>query len=88
MESNGEADPISGLFRLKRAVRGNGNERERLGGVIDASRIRCAVAVEPYFGGSSVAVESDLSATTSVEVFTKFSLNKYSDKETFELLNI
>lgn len=82
----GAADPYSGLFRLKRATRTSAGDQIRLGAVVEASKIRCAVAVEPYYGKSLVASESDISATTSMEVFSRFSLNRYSDKETFELL--
>lgn len=50
---------------------------------MEATRIRAAVHVAPYFGATA---NRDFTKKTYAEVSTLFNLNKYSDKETFELL--
>lgn len=74
------ANPDSGLFRLKRAKRRTG---QRLGAVLGAENIRCAVDIAPFFGKEADPV---LESRTSLETSAMFNLNKYSDKETFHLL--
>lgn len=69
----------SGLFRLKRAMRG----QLRLGVIVQASRIRCAVEVVPFYG---TKVHERMTHKNSMEASTAFNLNTYSDKETFHLL--
>jgi hypothetical protein len=71
--------PNSGLYRLKRATR-MGN---RLGAVVPAARIRCAVEVTPFFGET---IERRLTCENSMEASTLFNLNTFSDKETYHLL--
>ena len=56
----------------------------RLGAVVDVGRIRCAVDVAPYYGAQ---VHKALTCENAVEASTKFNLNKYCDKETFQLLS-
>lgn|ERR1700742_320562 len=77
------ANRNSGLFRLKRVFRRTSDSRVRLGAVVDASRIRCAVDVAPYF---SSEVDGMLTSKTAIELCEALNLNKYSDKETFHLL--
>jgi hypothetical protein len=78
------SDPSSGLFRLKRASSANPSAPfQRLGAVVELSQIRCAVHVAPYFG--QVANQS-FSEKNYTEISKYYNLNKYSDKETFELL--
>lgn len=72
-------NPHSGLFRLKRAMRGT----VRLGAVVPAAQIRCAVEVAPFFG---TKIHERMSCTNSMEASKAFNLNTYSDKETFHLL--
>jgi len=71
---------VSGLFRLKRAKLPNG---KRLGAVVEAGRIRAAVDVQPYFGRE---VDPNITCTNALEICRQFNLNKYCDKETFQLL--
>lgn len=84
VRSSGLCEPASGLFRLKRAESNRQNTpRRRLGAVVEANRIRCGVHVAPYFGATA---HREYTKKTYAEVSTLFNLNKYSDKETFELL--
>jgi hypothetical protein len=79
-----KASPDSGLFRLKRAMRRAADRTSiRIGAVVEANKIRCAVSVEPFFGNEA---NRALTCTNSLEISTKFNLNTFSDKETFELL--
>jgi hypothetical protein len=86
--TRGSREYDNGLYPLKRAKvhgRTRGIEqtgRLRLGAVVEAGRIRCAVDVAPYFGK---AVDTRLDRFIALEVSKKFNLNKYSDKETFHL---
>lgn len=79
------ADPVSGLFRLKRAFT-TSPDKKRIGAVVEASRIRTAIAVEPLFGANSV--DPAITGRISAEVFTLFNLNTYADKDLFELLHV
>lgn len=81
----GTPDPISGLFRLERAYTRVPN-KTRIGAVVEASRIRTAVAVEPAFGTNPV--DGAITGRISAEVFTLFNLNTYADKDLFELLHV
>jgi hypothetical protein len=74
------ADKNSGLFRLKRAKTPT---NDTYGVIVDASMIRCAVDVQPFFGDHASA---EFTTTNSLEICQFFNLNKYSDKESFELL--
>lgn len=76
--STGKADPATGLFRLKRSERG------LVGSVVEASRIRTAVDVQPFFGRGSIP--SQMTATNSLQLCSEFNLNKYADKDIFQLL--
>jgi hypothetical protein len=79
-----KASPDTGLFRLKRSMRRAADGSSiRNGAVVEINRIRCAVSVEPYFGKEA---NRALTCTNSLEISTKFNLNTFSDKETFELL--
>jgi hypothetical protein len=68
----------TGLFNLTRAR----NNESRLGAIVQAARIRCAVDVAPYFGEKA---DRRLTCYNSLEISNEFNLNKYSDKETFQL---
>lgn len=82
---NTGASKATGLFRLKRAMRDNGpNGRVRLGGVVEAQRIRIAVDVEPYFGETA---DPRLTTENAMEASTSFNLNKYWDKNLFDVLS-
>ena len=81
VQSNRAANSQTGLFRLKRAIR---NGVQRLGTVIDAGRIRAAVDVSPRFGEK---VPDCMTFLNAMEISKQFNLNKYVDKETFELLH-
>lgn len=80
VESPIQPNKYSGLFKLKRADGDSG----RLGAVVNAERIRCAVDVTPFF---STKVHNRLNFLNAMEVSNRFNLNKYSDKETFQLLH-
>jgi hypothetical protein len=56
---------------------------QRLGTVVDAALIRCAVDVAPFFGERA---DRRLTHSNAMEISNEFNLNKYSDKESFHLL--
>ena len=74
-------DPSSGLIRLRRAM----NARNRTGAVVDVLHARSGVSVLPYFGEK---INDAYTCKNSMELSVFFNLNKYADKETFNLLNI
>jgi hypothetical protein len=77
--------PSTGLFRLRRATSASPNAPfGRLGAVVELGRIRCAVDVAPAFGEKA---DRGYSEKVYSEISNYYNLNKYSDKETFELLS-
>lgn len=84
--SDRRCNPKTGLFRLKRATSDRDNAPlRRLGAIVQASHIRSSVHVAPCFG--EAANPSDrYTEKTMLEASSLLNLNKYSDKETFELL--
>ena len=84
VSNTGLCDPASGLFKLKRAKCGQG--KKRIGAIVDAARIRTAIDVTPCFGKIGDIKEMNKTCTNAMEISRKFNMNKYADKETFELL--
>lgn len=84
VRSDGLCDPKSGLFRVKRIrdIRRDA-PRKRLGAVVAATRIRSAIHVAPDFGATA---PTNYTEKTFTEISKYLNLNKYSDKETYELL--
>lgn len=56
----------------------------RLGAVVEASRIRCAVSILPFFAEKA---HTSYTSYNSMEASLFFNLNKYADKEDFRLLH-
>jgi hypothetical protein len=81
VRSDCTVDSYTGLIRLKRAKQANG---QRIGAVIEASRIRHAVSILPFFGEKA---DSAYTAKNAMEFSIFFNLNKYADKEDFCLLH-
>lgn len=52
---------------------------------MELSRIRTCIHVTPFFGREALR-GPEYTEKTMIEVSRYFNLNKYSDKETFELL--
>jgi hypothetical protein len=71
------ADPVSGMFIVKRALRADGT---RVGDIVPLSRLRVPVELIPRFGKKA---DARLTPQNSLEYTSEFYLNKYSDKEIF-----
>lgn len=74
-------NPSTGLIRLKRAKQRNG---ERLGAVVEATRIRSTISVLPFFGKET---HGRYTSENSMDFSVQFNLNKYANKEDFCLLH-
>lgn len=72
-------DPVTGCYALRRSLRTDGS---RLGGVLPLGLLRMPVDVPPRFGPSA---DTRLTSKNSMEWSTEFWLNKFWDKEYYEL---
>ena len=71
-------DPSNHMHLLKRAKRTTDNSR--LGDVLSLTAIRMPIELVPYYDKSA---DSRLTCYNSMELSTKFWLNRFSDKETY-----
>lgn len=65
------------MFQVKHAVRTN---RERMGDIIELSRVRQAIQLIPKMGAQA---DRQLTSTNSLEACSEYYINNFSDKEVY-----